>query len=263
LEDDIEARERIKREQEFHNERFGQGDRAREPVQKYYAVMSPVKRRYKSIISQECQGKRVLEYGCATGGTTFTWCRLGAEVVGIDISDEAVRIASENAAKEGLQVQFAVMNAEALEFPDNRFDIVVGTGILHHLDLQKSYAELARVLDTGGFALFIEPMGHNPFINLYRSLTPRMRTEDEHPFKMNDIELARQFFKRVDVEYYNFLSLFTIPFRNWKIFPTLLSISNKLDRVVFKIIPFTKRWAWMVILKFSEPRHSASVGRST
>lgn len=254
MQTEFEPQERIKREQDFHNQRFGESDHVREPTSKYYAVMRPVKERYKRIISPACVGKRLLEYGCATGGTTFSWARKGAFVYGIDISDEAVKIAKEIADKENLPVEFAVMNAEALQFPEKSFDMIVGTGILHHLDLKKSYSELSRVLDAGGFALFIEPMGHNPLINFYRWLTPKMRTEDEHPFKISDIQLARKYFQRVDVEYYNFLSLTTIPFRNWKSYPSLLRFANGLDQVLFTLLPFTKRCAWMVILKFSEPR---------
>lgn len=253
METEIETQERIKREQDFHNKRFGESDEVRAPTSKYYAVMRPVKDRYKQMIADSCAGKRILEYGCATGGTTFSWARRGAKVVGIDISDEAVRIANESAKEQGLDVAFAVMNAEALEFPAKHFDMVVGTGILHHLDLKKSYSELARVLDEGGVALFIEPMGHNPLINLYRKLTPKMRTDDEHPFKMSDIRLAQQYFRKVDVEYYNFLTLLTIPFRNWEAYPKILGFANGLDQLLFRLLPFTKRWAWMVILKFSEP----------
>lgn len=257
LETEIETRERIKREQEFHNKRFGESDQVRAPTSKYYAVMRPVKDRYKQMIADSCAGKRILEYGCATGGTTFSWARRGAKVVGIDISDEAVKIANESARREGLEVEFAVMNAEALEFPAKRFDMVVGTGILHHLDLNKSYSELARVLDSGGVTLFSEPMGHNPLINLYRRLTPKMRTDDEHPFKMSDIRLAKQYFGKLEVEYYNFLTLLTIPFRNWRSYPIILGFANTIDQLLFKLLPFTKSWAWMVILKFSDPLEEA------
>lgn len=253
METEIETQERIKREQDFHNKRFGESDSVRAPTSKYYAVMRPVKDRYKQMIADSCSGKRILEYGCATGGTTFRWARQGAKVIGIDISDEAVKIANESAKEQGLDITYAVMNAEALEFPAKNFDMVVGTGILHHLDLNKSYSELARVLDEGGVALFIEPMGHNPLINVYRMLTPKMRTDDEHPFKISDIRLAQQYFRKVDVEYYNFLTLLTIPFRNWGAYPKILGFANGMDQLMFKILPFTKRWAWMVILKFSEP----------
>lgn len=248
-----EEGDRIKRERDFHNKRFGESDHVRAPTAKYYAVMAPVKERFNSLVADNCSGRRLLEYGCATGGTAFEWARQGALVFGIDISDEAIKIANESAAGKGVGVEFAVMNAEALEFPEKRFDVIVGTAILHHLDLNKAYSEIARVLDASGVAIFIEPMGHNPLINLYRWLTPKMRTADEHPFKMSDIDLARRYFKAVDVEYYNLLSLFTVPFRKWNSYSKLLGLANRADQFLFRLLPFTRRWAWMVILRLQSP----------
>lgn len=40
---------------------------------------------------------------------------------------------------------------------------------------------------------FSEPLGHNPIINWYRNRTPEMRTEDEHPLLIKDIEFAKIF----------------------------------------------------------------------
>ena len=65
-------------------------------------------------------------------------------------------------------VSFLVMDAESMKFEDKTFDVVYGSGILHHLNIDKAYRELARVLKPDGVAIFIEPLGHNPLINLYR-----------------------------------------------------------------------------------------------
>ena len=50
----------------------------------------------------------------------------------------------------------------------NRFDIIYGTGILHHLNLKACLDEIERILKPGGKFVFIEPLGTNPVINLYR-----------------------------------------------------------------------------------------------
>ncbi len=73
------------------------------------------------------------------------------------------------------------MDAHELVFPDDLFDIVVGNGILHHLDLPVCLASIERVLKPKGFALFIEPLAGNPLLKLFRVLTPRARTIDEKP----------------------------------------------------------------------------------
>ena len=122
----------------------------------------------------------------------------GAHATGIDISPVAIEMGVREAASRGLRdrTHFAVMNAEALDFPDASFDRVCGSGILHHLDLKKAYGEIARVLRPNGYGIFLEPLGHNPLINWYRRRTPQMRTEDEHPLLKSDLALARDISRR-------------------------------------------------------------------
>jgi ubiquinone/menaquinone biosynthesis C-methylase UbiE len=79
-----------------------------------------------------------------------------------------------------VNAQFDVMNAEELEFEDAAFDVIFGSGIIHHLDVPRAYSELARVLAPGGSAVFVEPLGHNPLIRVFRNRTPELRTPDEH-----------------------------------------------------------------------------------
>ena len=95
----------------------------------------------------------------------------------------AIEQAIEHARAEGLEdrLTFRVMDAEQLEFADDSFNLVCGSGVLHHLDLNRAYAEVARVLEPTGIGVFEEPLGHNPAINAYRRRTPEMRTVDEHP----------------------------------------------------------------------------------
>src|SRR3546814_13720576 len=73
------------------------------------------------------------------------------------------------------------MNAEAMDFPDDSFDLVFGSGIIHHLDIDRAFAEIARVLRPGGRAVFVEPPGLNPAIEIYRRLTPGAPPPAAHP----------------------------------------------------------------------------------
>jgi SAM-dependent methyltransferase len=100
-----------------------------------------------------------------------------------------VRKAREFAEKEGVADRITIleMNAEALEFPDETFDIVFGHSILHHLDLEAARVGIYRVLKRGGKGIFLEPLGHNVFINIFRKITPHRRTPTEKPLLMEDI----------------------------------------------------------------------------
>ncbi len=186
------------------------GFSTREPLSKFYTIVESSRNYYeKLLLSSNCRNKNMLEYGCGTGSYAFFLAEYGAKVIGIDISETGIKLAKERAKQEMVEnVQFLLMDAEAMEFEDNSFDIVCGTGILHHLHLHKALSELARVLNPTGKAIFIEPMGHNPMINLYRRFTPRFRVEDEHPLTVKDLSLMKEFFHKVDWEFFS--SVFAI-----------------------------------------------------
>src|SRR6476659_2116669 len=129
------------REREFHNRTFA--DHTRDSVAKFYAVDGSSNAFYERYLESHGADRRVLEYGCGPGSYAFFLAQRGAQVTGIDISDVAIEQAADRARKEGLSgCDFQVMNAESLAFPEGSFELVCGTGILHHLDLQKAAAEL-------------------------------------------------------------------------------------------------------------------------
>lgn len=144
------------------------------------------------------------------------------------------------------------MNAEQLEFPDNHFDIVCGNSILHHLNLENTCHELIRVLKPEGRAVFREPLGHNWLINLYRKLTPEMRTEDEHPLLASDLETVAGYFHEARIHYYAFCTLMAVPFRALLGFKGLLTVLEFFDRILLRL-PFIKRQAWMVVIQLDRP----------
>lgn len=248
--------ERLQRERDFHNQILQ--DETRNVVGKYYSIAGSSYDSYKRLLEAYGRGKQVLEYGCGPGSFAFFLAERGASVVGIDISDGAIEQGRETARAQGLDIEFRLMNAEQLDFPDGSFDMVCGTGILHHLDLERAYTEVARVLRGGGVGIFLEAMGHNPIINLYRRLTPRLRTEDEHPLLMSDLAMADRYFPRVDTEFYYLFSLLAVPFQRLPFFRPLLAGLDAFDRLLFRALPFLKRYAWMsIIIVHAKPAVSA------
>ncbi len=244
--------ERLENEQNFHDERFGGSDNARSNARKYYSINNHSANRYARIIAEHCKGKTLLEYGCGTGSGSEKWLNFGAILTGIDISPAGIKKAKERIAETKHKANYLVMNAEDMDFGNNSFDLVAGTGIIHHLDLNNCFKELQRVIKPHGHAVFIEPLGHNPFINLYRFLTPKMRTDDEHPLKMKDIKLLQKHFQNVDVEYFSLFTLFAVPFRKHKRFTSINDFFRSLDKAFFKI-PLFNRLAWTVVIHASHP----------
>jgi len=246
--------DRYAREQAFHNETFGVGEGKRfEAVSAFYSVSSSFVF-YKQQLINLCGGGNVLEYGCGPGSSAFLLSQHAASVVGIDISDVAITKAETQAREEGLtNVAFQVMNAEDLRFPDSTFDLVCGSAILHHLDLRQSFAEISRVLKPNGVALFIEPLGHNLAINLYRRATPDLRTIDEHPLLKRDFQLAEDYFHVIRPRFFQLLTFLAIPFRQRSFFRRLRLALDRYDQHLFRLLPFMKWQAWQVVLEFSKP----------
>jgi ubiquinone/menaquinone biosynthesis C-methylase UbiE len=248
-------RERLIKEKAFHDRRFGGDDSERAAADKYYTIMEKAISEYSSRAISKGRDGTMLEYGCATGLESKLWLDVCKKLVGIDISSEAIDKATQNLEEMGYsdKATYVEMNAEQLEFEDSMFDAIVGNGIIHHLELNACYKELARVLSPSGSAVFIEPTGHNPVINAYRALTPSMRTEDEHPVLMKDIELAKLYFDNVQVVHYNLFTILATPFRNAGFFQPLLSLLHAVDRGIFKI-PGMKKYGWTVVMELSQPK---------
>jgi SAM-dependent methyltransferase len=245
---------RLEREREFHDRAFAEDVRA--SAKRFYAVTGAMLAWYEGALSARAEGALVLEYGCGPGSRAFHLARSGARVVGIDISPVAIEQAAERGRAEGLeqQLEFRVMDAEQLEFPDDSFDVVCGSGILHHLNLSRAYGEVARVLKPAGAGVFTEPLGHNPAINAYRNRTPALRTVDEHPLLIGDLELAERYFGEVATRFFTLTSLLAIPLRERPGFERLLGALDALDRSLFRVAPPLRRQAWMVGMTLSGPR---------
>jgi len=110
----------------------------------------------------------ILEVGCGTGYFTDQLARSGAEIVAIDISPELLEIA--RADYSAPNVRHEIQNACALTYSDATFDSVVGSSILHHLEIEEALREIYRVLKPRGTIYFTEPNMLNPQIAIQKNV---------------------------------------------------------------------------------------------
>ena len=99
----------------------------------------------------------------------------------------------------------------------------------------------------------MEPLGHNPLINLYRRLTPKGRTADEHPLLMPDFDLARKYFGRVDLTFFHLATLAAVPVSKTRVFRPVLGALSVLDRALLNPRLPIKKYAWMALIELSKP----------
>jgi SAM-dependent methyltransferase len=241
-------------EREFHNQRYGGEVDPRGALGKWYAAVDSAFRQQIELIRRAPADAKILEYGCADGRLSLLEQQVAqrfTKFCGIDISDRAIERARETAASLGLQGRrFEVMDAEAMTFPDREFDLVYGRGILHHLDLNRCFGEIARVLRPGGTAVFVEPMGHNPALNWYRSRTPELRTPDEHPLLMADFRLAKRFFSQIDLTFVGLSTLLAVPLLKTQVGRPAMTLCETVDRYLLRV-PGLQRNAWFVLMQLT------------
>lgn len=99
--------------------------------------------------------KRIVALGCGCGKSVLPFKRAApqAEVIGVDLSAPALRLANRRAFEEGLDVGFLQAAAERTRLPEGSQDAVVCTWLLHELPIASIHAVLRegrRLLRPGG-----------------------------------------------------------------------------------------------------------------
>ncbi len=233
------------REKEFHD-KLQSSSRGRFENIFYKAIINAWEDFY-HYLSFNVKNIDVLDYGCGVGPVIEKVLKFNPnKITGIDISKVSIEKAKAKFIKLTSNVELLEDNCEKTKFEDNKFDLVYGQGILHHLEISKCIFEISRILKPGGKILFIEPLGTNPLINFYRILTPRARSKDEHPLIFEDFDIIKKKFSIIDIKFYGFLTLIFFPFYksgSSKVFKIL----TKADQLLFKL-KFFKYFAWSVLI---------------
>ncbi|BEV11442.1 methyltransferase domain-containing protein [Asticcacaulis sp. DW145] len=241
---------RVLREKEFHEKRFSEFDH-RESQKKYYWAVWDGAEKYLQTVRQLAAGMSVLEYGC---GDTDVWKQVGPNAktyVGIDISGAAVsRLEGEC---DLINTSFHVMDAHKMTFEDESFDLIFGSGIIHHLETEKAAREIARVLRPGGKAIFWEPLGGNPLINAYRFFTPDARTEDEHPLMARDYSVLRKEIGDMSLSFFGLFTLLSVPLPDSVIRTSAFHAFRKIDELLSSI-PGVRYLSWYCLSTFTKQK---------
>ncbi|MGE5656773.1 MAG: class I SAM-dependent methyltransferase [Actinomycetota bacterium] len=98
---------------------------------------------------------KILDAGTGTARIPIIIAKLQPQwqIVGIDLSENMLKIGRENVKAAGLQsqIQLEQVDAKQMPYPDSSFDLVISNSILHHLpDPLPFLKELKRVLKPNG-----------------------------------------------------------------------------------------------------------------
>jgi ubiquinone/menaquinone biosynthesis C-methylase UbiE len=145
-------------------------------------------RKKQSVILNETTadaGDKVLEVGCGDGLHAERYADV-FDYWGVDLSPSLVDATQRRVESEGVVLE---MNAMDLAFPDNEFDAVVGTAILHHLDdPAAALREWQRVTTAGGSITLMEPNYLFPKDFVATHMVPEERHKrNMHPVRLDGL----------------------------------------------------------------------------
>lgn len=110
-------------------------------------------------------GSKVLDLGCGPGLFSLLLDSAGMDVIGVDYSDGMIDKAVSNAKDKASSAKFMRMDAQALDFENNSFDLVVSRDLFWNLERpEKAYREILRVLKPKGKAFILDG---NYYLYLY------------------------------------------------------------------------------------------------
>ena len=241
----MELSDKNLREKEFHNKLQSRTKGRFENI--FYKAIYNSNEDFFNFLESNSSNSDILDYGCGVGSSLEKVIKFKPKkIIGIDISEVSIEKAKTNCGLKS-NIELYVDNCEKTKFENNSFDIVYGTGILHHLNIDICVSEILRILKPGGKLLFIEPLGTNPLINIYRNFTPKSRSKDEHPLIKKDLDYIKKRFSKTNLKYYGLLTLVFFPFYRSPKNSLLFKLLRSFDQILFKI-KFFRLFAWSTLL---------------
>lgn len=96
-------------------------------------------------------GERVIDVAAGNGNASLAAARRFADVIATDYVPALLDNGRARAEADGLEIDFQVADAEALEFPDGAFDVALSTfGVMFVADHERAAQEMQRVVRSGG-----------------------------------------------------------------------------------------------------------------
>jgi 2-polyprenyl-3-methyl-5-hydroxy-6-metoxy-1,4-benzoquinol methylase len=125
---------------------------------------------------EHAEGKKVLDVACGVGYGSYILAAKARNVVGLDISKDAIDFAKLNYSAPNME--FTVSDVLSIPFDDKSFDLIVAFEIFEHLaDTQKFLNELKRVYKDGGMIILSTPNRDYP------------KSTVENPFHLKEYDL--------------------------------------------------------------------------
>ncbi len=210
----------MKDEENFHDERIlSEGEKNIERVGFAYHPIEYARNEW--INSLKNLGK-TLEVGVWKGDILFKVHKESESFTGIDLSSEAIKLLE----KRTDTLKLSKIKLEHIDFfdlpEDFKFDSIIMSGVLHHLDLKKVIKKIGNILNKNGKFYLWEPLPGPMLLRFFRFLTPNLRTEDEAPLSQSFLDELKNEFPSHNLSYCGSSIAITAPMAIIKVNKNLL-----------------------------------------
>lgn len=201
---------------------------------------------------------QVLDCGCGHGVLSVLLAKIGVKVTAVDISFNSTKITKRLACANGVEEKIypIVAALENLPFKDRYFSCVLGTRVLHHVDVMRSGFHLSRVLGPGCRGIFWECTEKNPLLRFVRNHVrrfipiPKFGTMYEHPLTKEEVDKLGMIFGKpvriVNAPFYFFGFIDQYVFRQRA--EILTKVVTGLDATIARYLPRLNRYSFHQIL---------------
>jgi 2-polyprenyl-3-methyl-5-hydroxy-6-metoxy-1,4-benzoquinol methylase len=264
---------RLEREADFHDRWANEIDVSTALVDEAFTAVTALENAHVLKVFGDVRGLSILDYGCGAAEAGVYLAKLGARVVGVDVSGGMLDAARGLARHHGVTIETRQVTSAQIPAERGEFDRIYGNGVLHHVDMDLAVPELARVMKPEAIACFIEPLSYNPAIALYRRLAEAVRTPDERPLRFRDIERFEPHFTEVSHREFWLTSLaifakfFAIDHahpskeRYWKKVITDAPANEwwfrplpRIDETILRLVPPLSAMCWNTVIRAARPR---------
>lgn len=202
----------------------------------------------------DVRGKKILDYGCGDGYLSIILAKRGARLWGFDVSGQSVDVGRRRSQANGTEasVTFDKMSCYDLGYGDGMFDLIIGLGVLHHIEIDQAAGEIARVLKVDGRAVFEEPFVNSAALRFLRKMIPVKADAHqgslERPLNYEDVRTLAKPFRRLK---YREFQLFS---RLGRIVPgrTPSRWLNIMDQWLFDSFPFLRRFGGTIVIELTK-----------
>jgi len=218
---------------------------ARIPQSKSYYYFEDRKIKNALQMANPHPGCRILEVGCNLGQMTFPLAEKGYEVVGFDLSKNAIEKASERARRYKINnVKFEVQDAENYkDHKDESFDVVFSFSAFRYFpNPDKALAEAHRVLKKKGTIVIDFPNKYCPWFRIIKKMVMIKSHIHDTLYTKKQIKemMEKAGFKNISFKIFLFA---------YKELPPVLLPLMKLADLVLERIPFIKDTAAILMVK--------------